>query len=136
MTNLPMQALTNFDIESIASSYNIPHFRGVFMRDTLPAKPENCECLVLNWDLNKNDGTHWSCIYINPEHPDNRIYFDSYGFDAPQEVHSYLQHYKWSTFQLQNYNDYICGHLCMYVLILLSNGQTFENIIFSLLNYI
>lgn len=136
MSNLPKKALSNFDIENIARDYNIPNFKGVFMRDTLPRKPETRECLVLNWDLNKNTGTHWSCIYINPEHPDDRIYFDSYGFDAPTEVHSYLQHYKWNTFQLQNYNDYICGHLCMYVLILLSHGLRFADIIFSLLDYI
>ena len=36
---IPNKALTNFELLDFANRLNIPYFRGVFMRDTLPTKP-------------------------------------------------------------------------------------------------
>jgi hypothetical protein len=109
----------------------IPNFRGVFMRDTLPSKINNFECGIVNLDSSENNGTHWVAYYKNKTHC---IYFDSFGLPAPLELEHYFnQPYFYQTFQLQDANDYICGHLCLYVLRGLTKGISFKNIILSLI---
>ena len=56
----------------------------------------------------------------------NIIYFDSFGLKPPVEVEKYCDksvHRMFSTFQVQNPNDVICGHICIYVLYKLSNCE-------------
>jgi glycerophosphoryl diester phosphodiesterase len=110
---------------------NIPYFRGVFMRNSLPQKIENKECGIVNLDSINGPGTHWVAYYRNGN---SRIYFDSFGLDAPKELQKYLgKPYKYQTFQLQDATDSICGHLCLHVLSELCNGNTFKNIILQLI---
>jgi len=52
-----MKALSNVDIEKAAAV--LPHFRGVFMRDSLPGVIWQKECEVVNLDSSCEDGTHW-----------------------------------------------------------------------------
>lgn len=107
----------------------INNFQGVFMRDTLPKIVNHKECFVMNLDSNDNNGTHWVCLYKNNN---KKYYFDSYGLDPPIEVITYLgENIKCSTFELQK-DNHICGHLCLFVLNELSNGISFEDVIFSL----
>jgi len=121
--------LSNFDIEATAA--DIPYFRGVFMRDTLPNKIKNKECGVVNLDSMDGNGTHWVAYYKNNN---NRIYFDSFGLDAPTELQKYLgKPYTYQTFQLQNAEDSICGHLCLFVLGELNSKKSFKNIILQLI---
>ena len=121
--------LSNFDSEKAAAG--LPNFRGVFMRDSLPNKIQIKECGVVNLDSAEGDGTHWVAYYKNG---DLRIYFDSFGLDAPLEVQQYLgKPYDCQTFQLQDDNDTICGYLCLLVLTQLSNGNSFKNIILQLI---
>ena len=109
---------------------NIPYFRGVFMRDSLPSSINKCECGVVNLDSSDGDGTHWVAYY---RCDNNRIYFDSYGLDPPNELKTYLGGNIFTqTYQLQNANDVICGHLCVKVLKELANGKDFKDIIHSL----
>jgi len=121
--------LSNFDIDKAA--VNIPYFRGVFMRNSLPPKIKNKECGIVNLDSINGPGTHWVAYYRNGN---NRIYFDSFGLDAPKELQKYLgKPYKYQTFQLQDAADSICGHLCLHVLSELCDGNTFKNIILQLI---
>lgn len=92
----------------------IPHFRGVYMRDTLPRKPKNVECLILNHDSVRSTGTHWTALAkIN----NMAWYFDSFGnLLPPLEVKTYLGsrvklmiNYK----KYQKPNTFICGQLCL-----------------------
>lgn len=93
---------------------NIPHFRGVFMRDTLPKKPRKIECLILNHDSVRSTGTHWTALTkIN----DHAWYFDSFGnLLPPLELKTYLGE---NVKLLLNYKQYqaadtvICGQLCL-----------------------
>ena len=39
--------LTNIELSVYARELDIPHFRGVFMRDTLPQYPFNVECGIV-----------------------------------------------------------------------------------------
>lgn len=93
-------------------SYDIPFFRGVFMRDGLPRKPYQIECGVVNLDSSKNSGTHW-VAYGKLNHYIE--YFDSYGnLKPPKELIKYLgSNIQYNYDNLQRNNLYICGHLCL-----------------------
>ena len=95
-----------------------------FLRDELTKiKKTNNECLVLNIDHSENDGTHWTALFIK-----NGIswYFDSYGFDPPEEIKEYCKEKLYSnTFKIQKFDEIICGHYCIFMLYRLSNGYDF-----------
>lgn len=108
------RALSNHDLIKYANSLEIPHFRGVFMRDTLPKRPKKVECWIMNLDSVRFTGTHWTALAkINNE----AWYFDSFGnLLPPLEVKAYLGakvklvvNYK----QYQHFNTLICGQLCL-----------------------
>jgi len=56
---LPNKPLSNFEIEDAAKKIGLKHFRGVFLRDTLPKKPKRNECAIMNLDNTSGDGTPW-----------------------------------------------------------------------------
>jgi len=106
------------------------------MRDELNILKTNAnECMIINIDHSLNDGTHWTCLI---KRNNKIIYFDSFGLRPPIEVEKYCDVHStsadvvspapasasprlYNTFQIQNPNDVICGHLCIYVLYKLSN---------------
>lgn len=106
--------LTNHDILNYVKISKIPHFRGVFMRDTLPKKPRKIECLILNHDSVRSTGTHWTAL---AKISDSAWYFDSFGnLLPPLEIKTYLGknvkiflNYN----QYQNFDTVICGQLCL-----------------------
>ena len=125
-----IHALNNFEIDEFAKKLKIKNWCGVFMRDELKGKPQKYEAFVMNTDISKNNGTHWIGIFIGNE----KYYFDSYGLQPPLEVIKYVgKPIKYNTFQLQGYDDVICGHLCLYVLWRISNGGDFENILLDII---
>ena len=96
---LPNKPLNNFELEDAVKKLKIPSFRGVFLPDTLPIKPNKKECGIVNFDKSGGPGTHWVAWYKNGK---SKIYFDSYGVRPPLEVIRYLKspiHY--NTDQLQ-----------------------------------
>ena len=87
------------------------------MRDELNknrTSTEN-ECLILNIDHSNNNGTHWTCLFIR-----NGVsyYFDSFRFAPPLEVFNYCKGEEryYNSFRIQQLNEVICGHYCIYVL--------------------
>jgi hypothetical protein len=129
--NKELQPLTNKDIIKLANELKISNFRGVFMRDTLPNTPNITECGIVNLDSIKNNGTHWVCYYTDRE---KCFYFDSFGLDPPEELQLYLNKSSIisSTFQIQKFNTYYCGHLCLYILKQLEK-YNYEDIILDLI---
>ena len=124
---LPNKPLSNFGLEDAAKKLKIPSFRGVFLLDTLPRKPNNKECGIVNFDKSGGPGTHWVAWYKNGK---TKIYFDSYGVQPPLEVVEYLgSPIYYSTDQLQPVGQVFCGHLCLYVLKELSMGYEFQDIL-------
>ena len=116
---LPNKPLSNFELEDAAGKLKISYFRGVFLLDTLPRKP--------NFDKSAGPGTHWVARYKNGK---TKTYFDSYGMQPPLEVIHYLGssiHY--NTDQLQPAGEVFCGHLCLYVLKELSEDHQFQDIL-------
>ena len=43
---LPNKPLSNFELEDATKKLKIPSFRGVFLQDTLPKKPNKKECVT------------------------------------------------------------------------------------------
>ncbi len=107
------------------------------MRDELTkfhknTKVSNRECMIINIDESRNEGTHWTCLFITKFHKDmNGYYFDSYGFPPTEEVKKYCSmiNLVYSSFEIQKINEVICGHYCIYVLYKLSNGYLFNDIL-------
>ena len=99
---LPNKLLSNLDLEDASRKLKIPFFRGVFLLDTLPRKPNKKECGIVNFNKSDGPGTHWVAWYKNGK---TKIYFDSYGIQL------------------------FCGHLCLYVLKELSAGREFRDIL-------
>ena len=131
--------LTNFDIIQLVKHLNIPNFRGPFMIDELPDKPNKKECAIVNFNTSSQPGLHWVAFYKDG---DKRIYFDSFGCVAPIEIQKYLKTpeeflnnepvIQRNTDIVQKFNTEVCGQLCIYVLDSLSKGAKFQNIIDSL----
>lgn len=111
-----IEPLSNYDILDVAAKLKIPHFNGVFMRDTLSKKkgPTMQECWILNHGSSQTDGTHWTALAKNY---DTAYYFDSFGkLPPPLEVIEYLGddiHLYYNAKRYQNYGTVICGHLCL-----------------------
>ena len=96
---LPDKPLSNFELEDAAKRLKIPFFRGFFLLDTLPRKPNKKECGIVNFDKSGGPGTHWVARYKNGK---TKIYFDSYGVQPPIEVVEYLgSPIRYNTDQLQ-----------------------------------
>ena len=112
------------------SKYCPSNFRGVFLRNTLPKRPKKNECGILNLDDTSGNGTHWVAWYKNGK---NKYYFDSFGVQPPTELITYLSspiHY--NTEEIQPRDQVFCGHLCLYVLKHLSDGEKFQDVINTL----
>lgn len=93
---------------------DIPHFRGVFMRNNLPATgPWYNESAIVNLDDFQNKGTHWVCYH---KRGSEVIYFDSFGdLRPPIDLMLYfnVKEVKYNYKRYQNFDSFICGHLCL-----------------------
>ena len=85
---IPDEALTNNRLSTYARELKVPHFRDVFMRDTLPRRLSSTECGIVNLNTSNQPGNHWVCHHRNKN---DRIYFDSYGQVTPLEIQRYLK---------------------------------------------
>ena len=136
--NIPDKSLTNFDLLEYVEELKIPHFRGVFMRDTIPKVPNKEECGIVNFNTSQQPGSHWVCYY---KHYKYRIYFDSYGQVMLGELRNYLKSkyegnkevIQQNTDIVQPFNSMICGHLCLFVLKALNKGWSFREILDTLI---
>ena len=124
---LPNKPLSNFELEEAVKRLKIPSFRGVFLLDTLPKKPNKKECGIVNFDKSGGPGMHWVAWYKNGK---TKIYFDSYGVRPPLEVAEYLgSPIHCNTDQLQTTGQVFCGHLCLYVLKELIMDHEFQKVL-------
>ena len=124
---LPIKPLTNFQLLDAVQKLKIPYFRGVFMRNNLPAKSSKRECGIVNLDDVSGRGTHWVCWYKNKK---DNYYFDSFGIQPPNELVEYMNsEIFYNTEKIQSDHQVICGHLCLYVLCRLSRGDDFQIIL-------
>ena len=117
------EALTNIDLLRYIDELKVPKFRGVFMRDELPERPNPVECGIVNLSTHEQMGTHWVC-YARIHN--TRVYFDSVGQKTPLEIQYYLKTaeefdngskvIERNADVVQRPNTKICGHMCLFVL--------------------
>ena len=69
---------------------NVKHFKGVFMKDALPSKPEAGASYIINLDDSEGPGTHWMGLYVTPDGRQS-FYYDPYGLDPPSEVRRFAR---------------------------------------------
>jgi hypothetical protein len=112
---IPIKPLTQHDLKHYLRVLGVPRVRDIFMRDTLPRSPFKTERGILNLDVEKGTGTHWTCWY---KENDTCYYFDSYGLTCPNEFKTYMNKCNifWSAYKIQKMGDVICGHLCLEML--------------------
>lgn len=135
------RGLTNLEIYEYVKKLNIPNFRGVFMRDTLPNHPKQVECAIVNLNTSKELGSHWVCYVKKGK---SRIYFDSFGQVIPLEIEKYLKTstelqkhipvIARNTDIVQSVNTHVCGHLCLFVLASLTRQHLSYQQVLNLLN--
>ena len=111
---LPERALTDADILKYAKLLKISNFRGVFMRNALPASgPHFYESAIVNLDDASGPGTHWVAYRKRGK---NVVYFDSFGdLRPPLDLILYLgvDEVKYNHERYQDFDTYNCGHLCL-----------------------
>lgn len=113
MMSLPNRALTNIDLYYYARKMKIPHFRGVFMQDTLPKRAKKFETAIVNLNSSNERGSHWVAY---KKDDDTVYYFDSFGnLPPPSEILKYMKNcnFKYNYDNFQSINSYNCGHLCL-----------------------
>lgn len=102
---------TNIQLYRMAR--NIPNFRGVFMIDELPKKPNFYENAIVNLQKLSQEGSHWVAYRKIGEVVE---YFDSFGnLRPPKELQRYFRgcqvYYNRDRYQgLQQSN---CGQNCI-----------------------
>lgn len=101
------------ELKKYATMLRIPYFRGVYMKDHLPNKMRKNESMIVNLDDSTGNGTHWVCFCKQ-----NREikYFDSFGIEPPTELLNYFKTRNQLTYSVdinQNFDEVICGHLCL-----------------------
>ena len=126
----PDKPLTKFELSVYARELGIPHFRCVFMGDPLLRQQHSVECGIVNLDTSTQFGRHWVCYY---QIKGNRIYFDSFGQITAVEIQRCIKTgtefasgrevIQRNTDIVQATNTRVCGHLCLFALKSLANGE-------------
>ena len=118
-----MNELSNFDLTDIITHMKLDkHFDGIYSKDQLPKELIRGKFYIINLqDHNKGDGTHWTAFYYNK--PLTSIYFDSYGFIAPQDVQNKITPYIFNDAEIQDFNSSACGYFCIAFIKFLHNKE-------------
>ena len=89
-------------------------FRGVYLKDTLPKKPNLNEYDILNFDSSSGHGRHWVMWFKRGM---DKFYFDSYGVQPPSELIAYLKPpIFYNSERVQQNGEVFYGHLCLFAL--------------------
>jgi hypothetical protein len=90
--------------------------------------------IIFNLDKHDEPGSHWVCSFIDIQNK-AAYYFDSYGLPPPPEVSALLERCKAQGCETILYNDIRhqrknseCGMYCIYTIICLLKGRTFQDI--------
>ncbi len=100
----------------------------------MASKGKNKVGIIYNLDPHDEPGSHWVCSYVDI--PGKKAYyFDSYGYEPPEEVERFLKRCKDQGCTEIYYNDVRhqrkgseCGMYCLYTLICLLRGKSFYDI--------
>ena len=129
---LPNAPLSNFQLIDAAKKLGIKNFRGAFVRDQLPNRPRAVECGIVNTGDSRTNGFHWMCWF---KRNNVKYCFDSYALPPPVELVVYLKKSSkaspvyYNSERIQFGDTVFCGHLCLYVLKKLDEGNEFQEIL-------
>ena len=101
--------LSNFDIINILKHFGI-EIVGIYSKDRLPSVLKK-GFYIINLNNHNEPGSHWVALYYN--HLDYSIYFDSYGFPAPEAVQKRIKPYLFNDRDIQSINSSACGYFCI-----------------------
>jgi len=104
--------LTNDDIDNLAKQFNIPKFKGCFIRDSTPKLKVGQSCII-----NLNGRSHWVALI---RLPDGFFYFDSFGIIAPKILENI--DYVYSEVDLQKMCSSACGFYALAFIISMNRG--------------
>lgn len=118
-----------------ADRYTRGTFLGVFPSDRLPEDIKQYPAsLIANVDKSNQPGSHWIAIYIDRE--EQGIFFDSYGNGPGYYTDSFkafleknTKNYKFNTKCLQSMYSTVCGHYCLYFILMKSRRFSLETIV-------
>ena len=106
---------------------DIPEFRGVYAKDTLPSNVTNYPAaFIVNSARAGGNGEHWLAAYFDRE--GNGDFFDSYGYSpARYGVERFIQSnnrraYTYNKKPLQSALTLVCGAYCVYYIMMKSSG--------------
>ena len=106
--------LTNDDIDNLAKQFNIPKFKGCYIRDETPKLKVGESCII-----NLNGNSHWVALI---RLSDGYFYFDSFGVIGPKILENI--DYVYSEVDLQKMCSSACGFYCLAFLISMNrNGD-------------
>lgn len=92
---------------------DIPNFRGIYMRNSIPNKLLFKENAIVNLDDKNGGGTHWVAY---KKHGNKITYFNSFGdLKTPKELIKYFGRKAVITYnkrRYQSFNSNKCGILC------------------------
>ena len=126
--------LSNFDLTDIITSMKLDkHLGGIYSKDQLPKELMRGKFYIVNLqDHDKGDDTHWTVFYYNQ--PLTSIYFDSYGFIAPQDVQNKITPYVFNDVEIQDFNSSACGYFCVTFIKFLHNKDNKQEAYKTFLN--
>lgn len=110
---------SNIELEQILNN-KVKNFNGVYPKD-LMKKPLKDGFYIVNLDNSTGEGTHWCALYkINDGFS---IWWDSYGFPAPENIESLLHKYDYNKKQIQDIDSTSCGFYCVAFILFMKNKQ-------------
>lgn len=127
-----MNELSNYDIIDILQNYNI-EINGIFNKDKLPYKLQQGFYICNMQNSTDGNGTHWVAFYY--DFPKKSYYFDSFGFDSPNEIHDKIKPYLYNQRDIQDINSSSCGYYCIAFIKMLYNKRDKERFYNLFTNY-
>lgn len=111
---------SNIELLDILKNDNIKII-GVFAKDKLKNASLKYGFYIINLDNSDGPGTHWTVLYkINDGFS---LYYDSFGFPAPEEVEDLLHKYEYNKKQIQDIKSNSCGFYCIAFIKFMINKQ-------------
>lgn len=105
-----MNSLSDTEINEICTKMYLP-LNGIYFKDSLPEILKVGFYIInLQSQNSLGRGTHWTTFYFDGN---KNIYYDSFGFPAPEETEERIEPYIFNNRDIQNINSSSCGYYCI-----------------------
>ena len=107
-----MNRLSDTEIIEICNKLNLP-INYIGFKDNINEIKQGFYIINLQSKFINGDGTHWTAFYVSGIPSQLNIYYDSFGFPAPDEVEKLIKPYVYNCHDIQNINSSSCGFYCI-----------------------